>query len=437
MTVNFLDDLLIKIDQKKAKVTVIGAGYVGLPLAILSSNAGFHTTILDNNSDRVTQLKAGISEIETISDQQLQNSLANKLRISSEYYVIGDSDLIFMCLPTPLTRTSQPDLSYIIDAMDSIKQFMRAGQMLALESTTYPGTTEELLVNRVLEMKYTVGLDYFVVYSPEREDPGNKDFTTYSIPKIISGHTENCLCIAEAIYGRLISKVVSVSSTKTAEFTKLYENIYRAVNISLANETKIIADKLGINIHEVVEAAGTKPFGFTKFYAGPGIGGHCIPIDPFYLSYKAREIGVESKFIDVMGEINKKMPDWVCQKVTTGLNKKQKSVYNSKILILGMAYKKDVGDWRESPALEIFSQLKGRGANIHYCDPLINRTKELDATLGKYRVDYTTSDFSSYDAIVIATNHSIFDFVEIQKQSHLIIDTRNVFSADYPNVVRA
>ena len=437
MTVNFLDDLLTKIERKKAKVTVIGAGYVGLPLAILSSKAGFHTTLLDNNSDRVTQLKAGVSEIEAISDQQLQNSLANNLVISSEYYVIGDSDLIFICLPTPLTKTSQPDLSYIEEAMDSIKPFMRAGQMIALESTTYPGTTEELLVNKVLKMRYTVGLDYFVVYSPEREDPGNKDFTTYSIPKIISGHTKNCRSVAESIYGHLISKVVTVSSTKTAELTKLYENIYRAVNISLVNETKIIADKLGVNIHEVVEAAGTKPFGFNKFYAGPGIGGHCIPIDPFYLSYKAREIGVESKFIDVMGEINKKMPEWVCQKVAASLNKEQKSVYNSKILILGMAYKRDVGDWRESPALDIFSQLKEMGANIHYCDPIINRIKELDAALGKYRVDYTISEFSSYDAIVIVTNHSIFDFVEIQKQSNLIIDTRNVFSADYPNVVRA
>jgi len=437
MTQNYKIELLEKLAQKKAKITIVGAGYVGLPLSMLCSEAGFYTIVLDTDKPRLERLKNGESDIEAVSNDRLQKAIVTNLNFSSEYYVIGDCDIIIICLPTPLNKSYQPDLSYIENAMSSILPFMRNGQMIVLESTSYPGTTEELIVNEIIKMNYLLGEDYFVAYSPEREDPGNEKFTTFDIPKIVSGHTENCLSIAMATYGNLVSKVVTVSSTKAAELTKLFENIYRAVNIGLVNETKIIADKLDINIHEVIDAAGTKPFGFNKFYAGPGIGGHCIPIDPFYLSWKAKEIGVSSKFIDAAGEINREMPNWIVHKIILSLNSKKKSINGSKILIFGMAYKKDVGDWRESPAIEILLQLTNMGAQVEYCDPLVNRIEELQRKVSVIQVDYKTTSLASYDAIVIATDHSSFNYAEIQKHSNLIIDTRNVFKSNYSNVVKA
>lgn len=437
MQINFKNELLNKIKDKTAKVTIVGAGYVGLPLAVLCAEAHFETVVIDIDKIRVEKLANGISDVEAVPSTRLQNAINCCLEFTSEFYPIGESDVIILCVPTPLNKNHQPDLSYIQNAMESVSQFMRSGQLLILESTSYPGTTEEILVTKVSTKGYSVGEDYFIGYSPEREDPGNEQFTTFQIPKVVSGYEKNCLILVSAFYEKIISKIVPVSSTKTAEFTKLFENIYRSVNISLVNETKMITDRFGVNIHEVIEAAGTKPFGFTKFHAGPGVGGHCIPIDPFYLSWKAKEFGLSTKFIDIAGEINNEISNWIVQKIIYGLNEHHKSINGSDILLIGMAYKKDIGDWRESPAIEILQKLRQLGASVRYCDPLLKRRQELEKRVGNSGVNWEDLEIKNYDAVVVVTDHSLFDYNKIRQNARLIIDTRNVYKSDHPNVIRA
>ena len=437
MPINFKNELLNKIKDKTAKVSIVGAGYVGLPLAVLCAEACFDTVVIDIDTIRVEKLANGISDVEAVPSTRLQNAIDGCLEFTSEFYNIGESDVIILCVPTPLNKNYQPDLSYIQNAIESVSLFMRSGQLLILESTSYPGTTEEILVTKVSTKGYNVGKNYFIGYSPEREDPGNEQFTTFQIPKVVSGHEKNCLIVVSAFYEKIISKIVPVSSTKTAEFTKLFENIYRSVNISLVNETKMITDRFGVNIHEVIEAAGTKPFGFTKFHAGPGVGGHCIPIDPFYLSWKAKEFGLSTKFIDIAGEINNEIPNWIVQKIIYSLNEHHKSINGSDILLIGMAYKKDIGDWRESPAIEILQKLKKLGAGVRYCDPLLTRRQELKTRFGNSGVNWEDLELKNYDAVVIVTDHSLFDYNKIRQNARLIIDTRNVYKSDHPNVIRA
>ncbi len=360
------------------------------------------------------------------------------MQATTDFSRIAEVDTVILCVPTPLNKYREPDLSFVINTLESTLPYLRAGQIVSLESTTYPGTTEEELLPRIEGTGHKVGDDIFLVYSPEREDPGNPNFTTNTIPKVLGGHTAACLKVGEALYGQAIDKVVTVSSTRAAEMTKLLENIHRAVNIGLVNEMKVVADRMGIDIHEVIDAAATKPFGFTPYYPGPGLGGHCIPIDPFYLTWKAREYGLHTRFIELSGEVNAKMPAYVIEKLTNALNREGKSVKDSKILVLGIAYKKNVDDMRESPSVEIMEMLQYRGANIEYSDPHVPKFPKMR----KYKFDLssvalTPENLASYDAVVLATDHDKFDYELVKKHANLIIDARGKYRGHCEKVVKA
>lgn len=356
--------LLQRIQAKEARVAIVGLGYVGLPLALSFAEAGFQVTGLDIDAQKVEQLNAGQSYIEHIPGSRVAAAVTRGFRASADFAQAHKCDALIMCVPTPLTRHREPDLTYVLGTMDSLAPHLRAGQVVCLESTTYPGTTDEELLPRIERCGLKVGQDIFLAFSPEREDPGNQQYSLRAIPKVCGGVTPACLDVACALYGQVIDRIVPVSSTKAAELTKLLENIHRAVNIGLVNEMKIIADRMGIDIHEVIRAAATKPFGFVAYYPGPGLGGHCIPIDPFYLTWKAREYGLHTRFIELAGEINSTMPEWVVGKVADALNNRRMSIGGARILILGVAYKKDVGDMRESPALELIHMLQAKGAEV-------------------------------------------------------------------------
>jgi len=348
------------------------------------------------------------------------------------------ADALIICVPTPLSSSREPDLSFVLGTMQTILPYLRTGQLISLESTTYPGTTEEEVRPRIEERRFRVGEDVFLCFSPEREDPGNAQFTTRSIPKLCAGSTPACLEVGVALYGQAVDKVVPMSSTQAAELTKLLENIHRAVNIGLVNEMKIIADRMDIDIHEVIRAAATKPFGFVPYYPGPGLGGHCIPIDPFYLTWKARQYGIHTRFIELAGEINSTMPHWVIGKVIDALNERRKSVNGSHILVLGIAYKKNVDDMRESPSVELISLLISRGAKVDYSDPHVPTFPRMR----KYRfelksVPVNEKNLPQYDLVLIATNHDAFDYDMIRKRAQLIVDTRGVYREAAPNIVRA
>ena len=341
-------------------------------------------------------------------------------------------------MPTPLTASREPDLSFVINTVESILPYLRAGQLISLESTTYPGTTEEELKPRIEQLGFKVGEDIFLCFSPEREDPGNPHFTTRNIPKICGGATSACLEAGVALYSQAVDKVVPVSSTRAAEMTKLLENIHRSVNIGLVNEMKIIADRMDIDILEVIRAAATKPFGFVPYYPGPGLGGHCIPIDPFYLTWKARQYGLHTRFIELAGEINSAMPHWVIGKVVDALNERRKPLNGSRVLVLGIAYKKNVDDMRESPAVELMSLLAARGARVEYSDPHV----PVFPRMRKYRfelesVPVSSETLSQYDAVLIATNHDAFDYDMIREHARLVVDTRGVYRESAPNIVRS
>ncbi len=428
MKAHKVDRLIKRILQKEAVVGIIGMGYVGLPLVLRFCEEGFQVLGFDVDSRKVATLKRGKSYLKSIPSSRMSQFVRRgHLDVTNDFSRLAEPDCILICVPTPLTEKMEPDLQYIEKTTESIREHLRRGQLIVLESTTYPGTTEELILPRLESTSLKIGKDFFLAYSPEREDPGNRRFTTQQIPKVISGVTPSCHKAAATLYRQVIQKVVPVSSPRVAELTKLLENIYRSVNIALVNELKMLADRMGIDIWEVVEAAGTKPFGFSPFYPGPGMGGHCIPIDPFYLSWKAREYDFTTRFIQLAGEINVHIPYYVVSKIVDALNEREKSIRGAKILILGVAYKKDVDDTRESPALAIMDLLRKKGATLLYHDPYI----PVLPSFRKYSFKLKSSPLTegllrSMDAAVIVTDHSQVDYPWIVKHTPLIIDTRNV-----------
>lgn len=422
-----LNQLLDKIKSKQASVGIIGLGYVGLPLCIRFGEEGFEIVGFDTDEEKVKKLNKGQSYIKQISAEMIKDLMnAKKFYATSDFSNLERIDCILICVPTPLSEKREPDMTYIKATTMQIKPKLRKGHFVCLESTTYPGTTQEILLPEFESKGLKAGKDFFLAYSPEREDPGNPIYTTKNIPKVVGGITSNCRKVAEALYSQIVDQVIEVSSTEVAEFTKLLENIFRAVNIALVNELKILASKMNIDIWEVIEASSTKPFGFMPFYPGPGLGGHCIPIDPFYLSWKAREHGFHTKFIELAGEINTEMPDYVTSKSADVLNQQGKSLSESKILILGVAYKKDTDDVRESPALAIIDILQKKKAKVFYHDPFvpkIPKTRKYDIHLSSTTLSENT--LQEMDAILIITDHSPFDYEWIAENSPLIIDTRN------------
>lgn len=430
--------LLEKLQSKSAVICVVGLGYVGLPLIKRLNEVGFNTLGLDIDEGKVDDLANGRRYIKHIEVEDIKTAIASdKCVVTTDFSEVVKADVVILCVPTPLNKYREPDLSYVIGSLEALLPHIRAGQLLSLESTTYPGTTEEELVPRVEAKGFSVGEDFFVVYSPEREDPGNPDFNTHTIPKVCGGISKNCSVLGEAFYSQIIEKVVPVSSTKAAEMTKILENTYRAVNIALVNELKVVADKMGIDIFEVIDAAATKPFGFKAFYPGPGLGGHCIPIDPFYLTWKAREYGLHTRFIELAGEVNTAMPEYVISKISDGLNQRSKSVKSARVLILGVAYKKNVDDMRESPSLELIESLELRGAKVDYHDPHVAELPPMrQHDLDMQSVEYNKANLSEYDCVVIATDHDGVDY-SLLEDCDLVVDSRGVFSVFDSNVIRA
>lgn len=432
------DRLIDLIKTRRAVVGIVGLGYVGLPLVLRFNEVGFRVIGFDIDAPKVAMLNAGESMIEHISNDRLKRACAEGFEATDDFARASEVDVLILCVPTPLNKYREPDLSYVIDTVESLVPHIRVGQLMSLESTTYPGTTTEELATRIKARGFKVGVDYFVVYSPEREDPANPHFTTRTIPKVCGGETPACLSAGVALYGEVIDQVVPVSSTQVAELTKLLENIHRAVNIGLVNEMKVVADKMGINIREVIDAAATKPFGFVPYYPGPGLGGHCIPIDPFYLTWKAREYGVSTRFIELAGEVNGAMPDYVVDKITMSLNDRLKSVRGSNILILGIAYKPNVDDVRESPSVFIMERLRDLGAAIAYHDPHIPRFPKMrEHFFDLDSVELTAEALASYDCVLVATNHQRIDFELVRQHAKLIVDTRGVYSAKAEHIVNA
>ncbi|KYG69904.1 UDP-N-acetyl-D-glucosamine dehydrogenase [Bdellovibrio bacteriovorus] len=433
-----MSSLANDLKVKKAVIGIVGLGYVGLPLALRFSEENFSVVGFDIDETKVTKIKAGESYIEHISSASVKQASSKNFTATTNFAEIAKVDAIILCVPTPLNKYREPDLSFVLNTMDSLVPYLRKGQVVSLESTTYPGTTEEELRPRIEARGFTVGKDVFLVFSPEREDPGNPHFNTKTIPKVVGGSTPACLEVGVELYGGVIDKVVPVSSTKAAEMTKLLENIHRAVNIGLVNEMKIVADKMGIDIHEVIDAAATKPFGFVAYRPGPGIGGHCIPIDPFYLTWKAREFGVHTRFIELAGEINNSMPAYVMKKIALALNDRLKSVKAAKVLVLGISYKKNIDDMRESPSVFLMERLRDNGANISYADPhvpVFPKMREHKFELSS--VDVTAATLKEYDCVVVATDHDVFDYDMIQKNAKLIVDTRGKYRGHHDNVVHA
>jgi UDP-N-acetyl-D-glucosamine dehydrogenase len=422
-------DLLIqKILKKEALIGMIGLGYVGLPLVLRFCEEDFDVLGFDVDSKKVAKLKSGKSYLKSISSPRIHQFIrSGHLDVTDDFSRLDEPDCILICVPTPLTEKMEPDLQYIEKTTEAILQNLRKGQLIILESTTYPGTTEELILPRLESSDLKVGKDFFLGFSPEREDPGNKRFTTHQIPKVVAGVTPSCQKVITTLYNQIIKKVVPVSSPRVAELTKLLENIYRSVNIALVNELKMLADRMGIDIWEVIEAASTKPFGFSPFYPGPGMGGHCIPIDPYYLSWKAREYDFTTRFIFLAGEINVHVPYYVVAKIQDALNGRGKSIKGAKILILGVAYKKDVDDARESPALAIMDLLQRKGAVILYHDPYISALPPFRKYYFKLKSSPLTKRLlQKIDAVVVVTDHSSVDYSWVVKHAPLVIDTRNV-----------
>ncbi len=432
------NELLRRIRNRSAVVGVIGLGYVGLPLSLRFMEAGFRVIGFDTDSQKVRQLGEGRSYIEHIAAERIAAGLRKGFTATHDFSRAGEPDALIICVPTPLNEHREPDLSFVIGTTESIVGYLRPGQLLSLESTTYPGTTDEEIVPRVEKRGLKVGDDVFVVFSPEREDPGNAKFGTQNIPKIVGGYTKACLEVGGALYGSAVDRVVPVSSTRAAEMTKLLENIHRAVNIGLVNEMKIVADRMGIDIHEVIGAAATKPFGFVPYYPGPGLGGHCIPIDPFYLTWKAREFGIHTRFIELAGEINNSMPAWVVGKCADALNEHGRALKGSRILVLGVAYKKNVDDMRESPSAELMALLTGKGAKVDYSDPHVPVFKKMRRySFDLKSVPLNAETVAAYDLVLLATDHDAFDYDLVQTHAKLIVDTRGRYSSVLPNVVKA
>ncbi|MDI6717044.1 MAG: nucleotide sugar dehydrogenase [Actinomycetota bacterium] len=413
-----------KITSKSARVAIIGMGYVGLPLSVAIAQAGFKVTGIDLDKEKVSKLNDGesyISDIETPVVKELAK--AGLLSATTDFSVIKEVDIVSICVPTPLSEMREPDISYVRSAANEVAKYLKCGQLIILESTTYPGTTEEVILPILEESGLTVGKDFYLAFSPERVDPGNKTYGIKNTPKIVGGVTQTCTKVAEQFYGQFIERVVPVSSTRAAEMTKLLENIFRCVNIALVNELMLLCDRMDINIWEVIDAASTKPFGFMPFFPGPGLGGHCIPIDPFYLSWKARQYDFHTEFIELAGKTNESIPYYVVSKVGEALNSHEKSIKGSNILILGIAYKKDIGDTRESPALKIIALLEKLGAQIAYHDPYV--AEEIIGTKTYKSVELTPEVVQESDCVLIVTDHSSVDYSLIAENARLIVDTRN------------
>jgi nucleotide sugar dehydrogenase len=425
-----LKELEVLISKGECKVGIYGLGYVGLPLALRFAQVGIKVIGFDIDPRKVELLNQGKSYIERITESQIRSAQEAGFIATTDFSMTNLVDAQIICVPTPLDKHHQPDLSFVINTVESILPHFRSGQLLSLESTTWPGTTDEVLEPRLKARGFTPGINCALVYSPEREDPGNAKYQTADIPKVIGGTTDYCLKLGMALYQHAIQTLVPVSSPKVAEMTKLLENIHRAVNIGLVNEMKIVADKMGINIHEVIKAAATKPFGFVPYTPGPGLGGHCIPIDPFYLTWKAKEYGINTRFIELAGEINHYMPQWVVQKTIDALNERQKSVKGSKILILGLAYKKNIDDTRESPAVEIMALLQEKGAHVEYSDPHVPTfPQKRDYQFDLKSVSLSPSTIREFDCVVLATDHDEFDYELLISHANVIIDTRGKLQA--------
>ena len=433
-------NLLKKIESKRARVGVIGLGYVGLPLVKTFLQKGFKVSGFDVDQKKVDMLNRGKSYIRHISAAELKDFLGRKRFIASaDFSGLRKVDAILICVPTPLDGHGSPDLSYVLNSTITVAEHIRKGQLVVLESTTYPGTTDEEMLPILEAGGLKGGRDFFLAFSPEREDPGNKNFSTATTPKVVGGLTPDCLRVAKALYDQIIIKTIPVSSTKAAESTKLLENIFRSVNIALVNELKMIFDRMGIDVWEVIRAASSKPFGFMPFYPGPGLGGHCIPIDPFYLTWKAKEVDYQTKFIELAGEINTYMPYYVREKTVAALNERGRSVKGAKVLVLGLAYKKDIDDSRESPSLKIITLFRAKGAKVSYNDPYVPRVvghREYPG-LELKSVPLTKSLLKRTDAVIIATDHTAYDYDWIVKNAPLVIDSRNAIKRHRKNVVKA
>ena len=428
-------DLFAKIKQKKAKIGVIGLGYVGLPTAVEFAKAGFYVLGFDKNKELVANINKSRSHIKDIADDDIWLvTQRGRLKATTNVSQLALVDAILVCVPTPLGKNKQPDISFITEAAADIKKYIKKETLIVLESTTYPGTTEEILKPKIEEKGFKIGQDFYLAFSPERYDPGRKDYTITKVPKVVGGVTKKCTQLTSLLYSYMVDKVVPVSSPKVAETCKLLENIFRIVNISMINELALICDRLGIDVWEVIEAAATKPYGYMPFYPGPGVGGHCIPLDPFYLSWKAKEYNFYARFIELSGEINDLMPHHVVTKVTYALNKHKKAINGSKILAIGASYKKDIGDTRESPAIKVLQILAHKGARLSLHDPYI---KKLEISKDPYRplekiepfkiqsVDLSEKAIKEADCVLILTDHSVVDYQLIAKNAKAIVDTRN------------
>lgn len=433
-----MKNFLSKVENRKAVVGVVGLGYVGIPLALRISQEDFEVVGFDIDKGRVDGLNNCKSPIAHIGSAKIAAASEKGFRATTDFSEIAACDAILICVPTPLGKFREPDLSFVTSTMDQIMPYFRQGQLLVLESTTWPGTTEEVLLPYIKQANLEVGIDFFLAYSPEREDPGNVNFSTRTIPKVVGGHTPECLDASVAFYSAFIDIVVPVSSSRAAEMVKLLENIHRSVNIGLVNEMKVVADAMGLDIFEIIDAAKTKPFGFTAYYPGPGIGGHCIPIDPFYLTWKAREYGLHTRFIELAGEVNAAMPQYVLDKTLQALNADKKSLRGAKVLVLGIAYKRDVDDMRESPSVHVMELLQEWGACVEYSDPNVlvfptMREHKFDLT----SVEITPEALASFDAVLLLTDHSDFDYAMIEAHSQILIDTRGKYREGGETIWRA
>lgn len=427
-------ELLNRLNQRTARVGVVGLGYVGLPLAVEFAEAGFTVIGVDVSAPKVEQLNQGESYILDVPTERLAPLVkSGKLSASTDYSVLRQADTVSICVPTPLRKTKDPDMSYVIESVEAVSAVAHEGMLIILESTTYPGTTEEIIIPRLKNRGFTVGEDIFVAFSPERVDPSNPQYGVRNTPKVVGGVTPACTEVSGVLYRTAVDQVLEVSSPTAAEMVKLLENTFRAVNIGLVNEMALMCDKLGVDVWEVIRGAATKPFGFMPFYPGPGLGGHCIPIDPLYLSWKLKALNYNARFIELASEINTSMPLYVINKVSLALNDDSKSIKGSKIVVLGVAYKRDVNDVRESPALDVIGLLQERGADVVYHDPYIEQVR-LEAGEIMRSVDYSDTLLETADCVVIVTDHSVFDWQHVLDHSRLVVDTRH---ATYPRAGRA
>jgi UDP-N-acetyl-D-glucosamine dehydrogenase len=433
------DTLNHKLETRTARVGVVGLGYVGLPLAVELARAGFAVMGIDLDQRKVDAINRGESYIQDVSADDVRTfHTAGHLRAATDASVVRDLDTVNICVPTPLRKTKDPDLSYVVSAVEMIAAHLHPGMLVILESTTYPGTTDEV-VRPILERGgLQAGRDFFLAFSPERVDPGNEKWTTKNVPKVVGGLTPACTRLAKALYGASIDTVIEVSSPKVAEMVKLLENTFRAVNIGLVNELALMCDRLGISVWDVVDAAATKPFGFMPFYPGPGLGGHCIPIDPFYLSWKVKEVGFEARFIELAGHVNAAMPHHVVDKVTDALNAHAKAVRGAQVLVLGVSYKRDIDDMRESPALDVMAVLQQKGARLSYHDPYVPKIAARDwpGALDLASVELTPAALAAADCVIIVTDHRAFDFKAIASHAKLIVDSRNAIKTSHPHVFK-